>query len=52
MDSKGGACGSLYNIASDGKTNHTINVVSGILEEECSELLSKFFRNKRNKIQD
>lgn len=52
MDAKGGACGSLYNLSSDGKTNHRIQIISGILEDECSELVSKFFRNKRGSLKD
>jgi tRNA(adenine34) deaminase len=46
-DDKGGAVGSLYNILSDKRLNHQVEVVSGILEEECSEILKRFFRNRR-----
>ena len=36
--------------AFDQKTlNHRVTVVSGVLEEECAELLQKFFRERRNK---
>lgn len=48
-DPKAGAIISCYNIGSDRKLNHTIKVTSGILKEECSELLRSFFRKRRMK---
>jgi len=47
FDPKFGACGSLYNLAVDGKTNHTIKVYSGIYAEESKNLLDKFFAKIR-----
>ncbi len=47
MDPKNGACGSLFNVACDERLNHRIEVHSGILEAECSEILSGFFRELR-----
>ncbi len=46
-DEKGGSVNSLYNILSDRRLNHQVEVVSGILEEECSEILKRFFLNRR-----
>jgi tRNA(adenine34) deaminase len=46
-DKKTGAVKSLYNIAQDERLNHTINVTSGIIAQECGSLLTDFFRNKR-----
>ena len=43
FDPKFGACGSLYNLAEDGKTNHQIKVYSGIYAEESKMLLQEFF---------
>jgi tRNA(adenine34) deaminase len=43
FDSKFGACGSLYNLAEDGKTNHKIKIFSGIYTEESKKLLQEFF---------
>jgi tRNA(adenine34) deaminase len=43
FDSKFGACGSVYNLAEDGKTNHKIKVFSGIYAEESKKLLQDFF---------
>jgi tRNA(adenine34) deaminase len=48
-DPKGGAAGSLYDLAKDERLNHRIEVVSGILEEECRALLQDFFRKRRKK---
>lgn len=47
MDSKAGACGTLFNIASNRKLNSSAEVIHGIMENECSELLKKFFRERR-----
>ena len=43
FDPKFGACGSLYNLAEDGKTNHKIKVFSGIYMDESKKLLKEFF---------
>ena len=48
FDPKFGACGSIYNLAEDGKTNHKINVYSGIYAEESKKLLEEFFNNLKN----
>lgn len=47
-DSKAGACGTLYNIPQDARLNHRMDVVGGILQEECGALLSEFFRSLRD----
>lgn len=46
-DSRYGAVVSQYQIASDARLNHRVDVLSGILEEECSEILKKFFKIRR-----
>ena len=46
-DSKTGACGSLYDIVNDTRLNHQIKIIHGLLAEESTELLQKFFRNLR-----
>lgn len=48
-DKKSGACGSVYNIACDERLNHRVEVIPGILEKECRELLQEFFKRKRSK---
>lgn len=46
-DPKAGACGSLYNLADDTRLNHRIEVVSGVLADECGQLLKDFFKKLR-----
>jgi tRNA(adenine34) deaminase len=48
-DPKGGAAGSLYNVPEDLRLNHRIDVIPGVLEEECRKLLQDFFRMRRDK---
>jgi tRNA(adenine34) deaminase len=48
FDPKGGAAGSLYNPANDTRLNHHIEIISGVREKECSDLLRDFFRSRRN----
>ncbi|MEW6608413.1 MAG: tRNA adenosine(34) deaminase TadA [bacterium] len=46
-DLKTGACGSIINIAQHSSLNHQLNVKKGILEQECRELIQRFFKEKR-----
>lgn len=48
-DSKGGAVKSLYQLLSDIRLNHRVEIVAGVLEEECSDLLKRFFEGLRHK---
>lgn len=50
-DPKGGAAGSLYNLAEDGRLNHRASIISGICEEECRSLIQAFFRKRREQNQ-
>ena len=50
VDPKAGAAVSLYNLAGDKRLNHRIEVVSGIMEEECRSLIQNFFRVRREKV--
>ncbi len=47
-DPKAGSCGSLTNLF-EMPYNHKPEVVSGVLEKECSEILSRFFARLRKK---
>jgi len=47
FDPKAGAAGSLYNLAEDPRFNHRVKLRSGIMEQECSAILSNFFRKLR-----
>ena len=42
-----GAAGSLWDVLRDGRLNHRPEVVSGVLADECSGLLSAFFADRR-----
>ena len=42
-DIKSGACGSLWNLAQNPKLNHQLEITSGILAENSSNLLKQFF---------
>jgi tRNA(adenine34) deaminase len=46
-DPKGGAVDSLYKLLGDTRLNHKVEVTAGILEEEASELMGRFFEGKR-----
>jgi tRNA(adenine34) deaminase len=46
-DPKTGAVKSLYNIVTDGRLNHRLEVTSGVLADECAELLQRFFQKRR-----
>jgi tRNA(adenine34) deaminase len=50
VDPKAGAAVSLYNLSEDKRLNHRIEVVSGIMEEECRSLIQDFFRGRREKV--
>jgi tRNA(adenine34) deaminase len=46
-DAKTGACGSVMNLAQHSALNHQIDVIGGVREEECSSLISDFFKWRR-----
>ncbi|WP_282001067.1 tRNA adenosine(34) deaminase TadA [Geotalea uraniireducens] len=48
-DPKGGAAGSLYNVAQDGRLNHQVELVPLVRAVECSQKLSEFFVGLRKK---
>jgi tRNA(adenine34) deaminase len=46
-DPKAGAAGTLYNFAADPRLNHEIDVVPGVLGDECGARLTAFFASRR-----
>ena len=46
-DPKAGAAWSLYNIPQDRRLNHRIDLVDGVLADECGQLLEDFFGDVR-----
>lgn len=49
MNPKAGCGGSILNLLQMKEFNHQVEVTRGVLEEECSEMLSVFFRKLRQK---
>ena len=47
-DEKYGGVTSQYQVGSDHKLNHNMEILPGILEDECSDLLKRFFLELRN----
>ena len=47
MDYKTGACGSVLNLLKDYKFNHVVEEQTGVLQEECENLLKDFFKKFR-----
>ena len=49
MDPKMGACGSVVDLVRHEKFNHRVELVQGVLEEECSNIIKQFFKKLRNR---
>jgi tRNA(adenine34) deaminase len=49
-DPKAGACGSVLSVMNHPQLNHKVEVISGLLAEECGSLLTTFFRARRTKL--
>ncbi len=46
-DPKAGAAGSIYDFSQDSRFNHRVRVTEGVMADDCSEMLSSFFRRLR-----
>lgn len=46
-DPKAGAAGSVFDLVRDPRLNHRVQVTSGVLADECGQLLTRFFRARR-----
>lgn len=49
MNAKAGCVGSILNIMDMKEFNHQVEITRGVLEDECSEILKKFFKELRVK---
>ena len=49
MDPKAGACGSVFNIPQEKALNHYTKIETGIMQEDCSKILSCFFEDLRSR---
>ncbi len=47
VDPRSGAAGSLMNLLQHPALNHRCEIVAGVLQQECAEILQDFFRTKR-----
>ena len=46
-DERVGAAGSLYDLLRDGRLGNPVEVIGGVLEQDCSEALRQFFESRR-----
>jgi len=46
-DEKAGALGSIYDVGRDGRLNHRFEVIAGVMEPECAEIMREFFSARR-----
>jgi tRNA(adenine34) deaminase len=49
-DPKAGACGSVLNVMNHPALNHRVEVVEGVLAQECGAMLTDFFRGRRSAL--
>ena len=47
FDEKAGAVGSIWDVVRDARALTKIEVISGVLEKECAQVLTNFFKSKR-----
>jgi len=49
-DPRAGSAGSIYNVLSDPRLNHRVEVLSGVREDQCQSLLQEFFARRRGRM--
>ena len=47
LDPKAGSAGSIYNVLTDPRLNHRVDVLFGVCQAECASLLQSFFEKRR-----
>ena len=52
MNAKAGCAGSVLNLLDMSEFNHQVNVTYGVMEKECSKMLSEFFKELRKQKKD
>jgi tRNA(adenine34) deaminase len=50
IDEKAGAVESHFGICSSAQLNHRVQVIKGVLENECRELMQEFFKGRRSEV--
>jgi tRNA(adenine34) deaminase len=48
-DAKAGACESVFNIPGNETLNHRPEIRAGVLQQECAEIMRRFFKERRKK---
>ncbi len=51
MNPKAGCAGSILNILQEPRFNHQVDITYGVLEKECSSILTEFFKDLRLRLQ-
>ncbi len=46
-DGNAGACGTIFNLAANNKLNHQVEIIQGVMEEDCEWILKEFFKVRR-----
>ncbi len=52
MSPKSGCAGSILNILDESRFNHQVEIAAGVLEKECQDILSSFFKELRIRIKN
>lgn len=47
-DAQAGSCGSVFNLSTNQKLNHQVNVIQGFMESDCEWILKRFFQERRS----
>lgn len=47
-DAKAGSCGSVFNLSTNDKLNHQVDVIQGFMEKDCELILKQFFQERRS----
>ena len=50
MNPKAGCAGSILNLLDMPEFNHQVELTTGVMEEECSQMLKDFFRSLRTRL--
>ncbi len=49
-DAKTGSAGSIMNLLQEPRLNHQVEITGGVLETQCAEIISSFFKRRRAQI--
>ncbi len=52
MNPKAGCAGSILNVLQMPEFNHQVQIVKGVMEEECSRMLTRFFKELRVRVKE